>query len=234
MSFNGSAPISSSRSISSTASRSGRFCSSKLMEVSSSTSGMSSYSSSLASDNDSSSSVASDKCCRSMSTSRSRFMSWWNGDSGGGDNGDEKRSRSSPPFAFRLFDPRLASVPSRRLGFCGTEIAQRSPRSPRVPPFLHPHQFPLFPPTNSFLLFLPSNPPPFHLYIFFLDSIIELHFYQQNRYALFQRIKRKKKKHCQYQLNNSRTTEDTLTHISRAPPPCFRSTPPSLPVTFDE
>ena len=116
----------------------------------------------------------------------------------------------------------------------GTEIAQRSPRSPRVPPFLHPHQFPLFPPTNSFLLFLPSNPPPFHLYIFFLDSSIELHFYQQNRYALFQRIKRKKKKHCQYQLNNSRTTEDTLTHISRAPPPCFRSTPPSLPVTFDE
>lgn len=94
--------------------------------------------------------------------------------------------------------------------------------------------FLFFPPTNSFLLFLPSNPPPFHLYIFFLDSSIELHFYQQNRYALFQRIKRKKKKHCQYQLNNSRTTEDTLTHISRAPPPCFRSTPPSLPVTFDE
>jgi len=93
--------------------------------------------------------------------------------------------------------------------------------------------FLFFPPTNSFLLFLPSNPPPFHLYIFFLDSIIELHFYQQNRYALFSENKKKKKELCQYQLNNSRTTEDTLTHISRAPP-CFRSTPPSLPVTFDE
>jgi hypothetical protein len=66
-------------------------------------------------------------------------------------------------------------------------ISEQSTAFPTPSPFL------FFPPTNSFLLFLPSNPPPFHLHIFFLDSIIESHFYQQNRYALFSENKKKKK-----------------------------------------
>ena len=66
----------------------------------------------------------------------------------GGDNGDKKKPRSSPPFDFSTQDLRCAPRLAPRPRWQRTEIAQRSPSSQSTA--FPTHQFPLFP-TDQFL-----------------------------------------------------------------------------------